>query len=112
MLAEACRVSRSIGNQAVLGMSLAFSADLAYAVGDFETARQSAEEAIQTADAIGFATPACIGLSTLGAVHYRAGATEVAEELLQTALIKGEALDEAYAISRGDRPGTAGGRRG
>jgi predicted ATPase/DNA-binding CsgD family transcriptional regulator/DNA-binding XRE family transcriptional regulator len=69
-------------------------------VGATSTLRGDADEAVRTADSIGFATPGCMALSILGHLHRRAGARQVAAKALEAALVKAEALDEAYPIIR------------
>jgi hypothetical protein len=100
LLGEACQVSRACGDRAALAMSLAWFADMAYAQGDFEAARASGDDAVITTESIGFATPACMALSTLGNLQYRAGATDRAADLLHAALARADALDEAFPIVR------------
>jgi hypothetical protein len=85
LLGEACHVSRACGDSAILAMSLAWSADMAYAQGDFDAAQAFGDDAVTTTESIGFATPACMALSTLGNLQCRAGATDSAADLLHAA---------------------------
>jgi predicted ATPase/DNA-binding CsgD family transcriptional regulator/transcriptional regulator with XRE-family HTH domain len=100
LLAEARLVSREFQAMAALGLSLAWSADLAYAQGDFVPARRFAEEAVEVSDAIGFVIPACIALPILGNLAWRDGQPEVARGLLESALNRAEGVEEAYPIVR------------
>jgi tetratricopeptide (TPR) repeat protein len=100
LLDQARQSGRRSGDAAALAVSLAWSADMAYARGEYAPIRAYAEEALEVAQRIGFATPACMALSTLGNLSYREGNRAAAMDHLQEALHRADALGEAYPIVR------------
>ena len=85
--------SQECGDQAVLALSLTWSADLAYGQGDFASARAFGEEALRVANGVGFALPACLALSTLGTISWREGQLNTAERLLPVGARAGRGAD-------------------
>jgi tetratricopeptide (TPR) repeat protein len=100
LLEEALQVGSRSGESAALALSLAWSADLAYALMHYAEARQFAEEALRVADSVGFATPACMALSTLGNLSYQLGDRDGALLSLEGGLERSEKLGEAWPIVR------------